>query len=122
MMYIPSFFLLLFSKICCHSTQAIKIFMVLTCLVCYYNIILCMYVIRYHEWMQDPVLRSQTASEPLTLQQEYEMQLSWMRDEESEFERKLNSETMEGSLHSYITTSLGKKKNVYSETTEVVRK
>ena len=49
---------------------------------------------RYHEWMQDPVIRSQTASEPLTLQQEYEMQLSWMTDEDSEFERRLNSETM----------------------------
>ena len=42
---------------------------------------------RYHEWMQDPVLRSQTASEPLTLQQEYEMQLSWMRDDDSKFEQ-----------------------------------
>ena len=33
--------------------------------------------------MQDPVLREQTASEPLTLEQEYEMQLSWMEDKNS---------------------------------------
>ena len=33
--------------------------------------------------MQDPVLRSQTASEPLTLEQEHEMQQSWIRDNDS---------------------------------------
>lgn len=33
--------------------------------------------------MQNPTLRAQTASDPLTVEQEYEMQLSWMRDVDS---------------------------------------
>lgn len=41
---------------------------------------------RYHKWMQDPLLQSQTASEPLTLEKEYEMQQSWMNDQDSMFD------------------------------------
>ena len=37
----------------------------------------------YHAWMQDPLLLDATASEPLTLQQEYQMQLSWAADSQS---------------------------------------
>jgi len=33
--------------------------------------------------MQDPVLQEQTASEPLTLDAEYEMQRSWRNDQDS---------------------------------------
>lgn len=39
------------------------------------------HVPRYHDWMQSPELLEQTASERLTLDQEYEMQQSWFQDE-----------------------------------------
>ncbi|KAK4437520.1 N-acetyltransferase 9-like protein [Sesamum alatum] len=38
------------------------------------------HVPKYHVWMQDPSILQATASEPLTLDQEYEMQLSWVQD------------------------------------------
>ncbi|CAM9090665.1 unnamed protein product [Ectocarpus sp. 6 AP-2014] len=34
----------------------------------------------YHDWMQDPWIREMTASEPLSLEEEYAMQLSWKED------------------------------------------
>ncbi|CAD5192152.1 GCN5-related N-acetyltransferase 9-like isoform X1 [Musa acuminata AAA Group] len=34
----------------------------------------------YHRWMQDPALLAATASEPLTLHQEYQMHGSWTQD------------------------------------------
>lgn len=40
-----------------------------------------MFVDRYNQWMQDPFLQEMTASEPLTLQEEYEMQESWRDDQ-----------------------------------------
>ncbi|KAL8031073.1 hypothetical protein ABFX02_13G002000 [Erythranthe guttata] len=38
------------------------------------------HVPNYHIWMQDPAILQATASEPLTLDQEYEMQISWFQD------------------------------------------
>ncbi|KUI60811.1 hypothetical protein VP1G_07995 [Cytospora mali] len=35
------------------------------------------HVPRYHEWMSDPAIQEATASEPLTLEEEYENQESW---------------------------------------------
>lgn len=40
-------------------------------------------MVRYHEWMKDPYLQEMTASEPLTLDEEYAMQKSWLEDEDS---------------------------------------
>ncbi|KAK5739404.1 hypothetical protein LTR17_005309 [Elasticomyces elasticus] len=34
----------------------------------------------YHTWMQDPELQAATASEPLTIEEEYAMQKSWRED------------------------------------------
>ncbi|XP_011505826.1 PREDICTED: N-acetyltransferase 9-like protein [Ceratosolen solmsi marchali] len=50
------------------------------------NIILIPYkahhVLRYHEWMKSEELQFLTASEPLTLAEEYKMQESWCKDED----------------------------------------
>jgi RimJ/RimL family protein N-acetyltransferase len=40
------------------------------------------HVLKYHEWMQDPKILETTGSEPLCLQEEYDMQESWRNDPE----------------------------------------
>merc|ERR1711959_556424 len=40
------------------------------------------HVLKYHAWMQRPDLLELTASEPLTLKEEYAMQKSWREDDD----------------------------------------
>lgn len=35
---------------------------------------------KYHSWMQDPILLEATASEPLSIEEEYDMQKLWRHD------------------------------------------
>eukprot|EP00124_Ichthyophonus_hoferi_P001357 Ihof_evm5s68 gene=Ihof_evmTU5s68 len=50
------------------------------------NVVLAPYVKdhvpRYHEWMKSEFLQEMTASEPLTIESEYEMQKSWREDKD----------------------------------------
>ncbi|KAK4319144.1 hypothetical protein Pmani_009888 [Petrolisthes manimaculis] len=55
------------------------------------------HVDKYHCWMQSPHLRDLTASEPLTLEEEYQMQVSWREDDDKctfiVLDRKVFTET-----------------------------
>ncbi|KAF0974783.1 hypothetical protein FDP41_006257 [Naegleria fowleri] len=55
------------------------------------------HVPKYHEWMQNSYIQEMTESEPLTLEEEYEMQKEWTRDA-----RKCTFIVIEKSLNPYF--------------------
>jgi RimJ/RimL family protein N-acetyltransferase len=40
------------------------------------------HVLKYHDWMASPEIQELTASEPLSLDEEYQMQLNWQNDDD----------------------------------------
>lgn len=73
------------------------------------NVILTPYVSehveQYHKWMQDPFLQEMTASEPLSIEEEYENQKSWREDDAKLTFIILDreSENMIGDVNLFIT-------------------
>lgn len=64
------------------------------------------HVTKYHKWMENEGLRQQTASERLTLEEEYKMQETWLNDDDKctfiILDRKLYEESDQDEVHSMV--------------------
>ncbi|KAJ6808337.1 N-acetyltransferase 9-like protein isoform X1 [Iris pallida] len=68
------------------------------------------HVPRYHDWMQDPLLLEATGSEPLSLEQEYQMHLSWTNDPNKHTFIVLDKQLIEGQFlhgHPHVEAMVG---------------
>ena len=60
------------------------------------------HVLKYHDWMSMPEIQELTASEPLSLDEEYQMQSSWQSDED-----KLTFIVLERDKYESFSESIG---------------
>ncbi|XP_065899702.1 N-acetyltransferase 9-like protein [Dysidea avara] len=77
------------------------------------------HVPKYHSWMQSEELREQTASERLTLQEEYEMQQKWISDDDKSTFIVLSKQLYEDVSTSEIDSMVGDVNLFFNDSSDV---